>query len=136
MIAIAIYFIILLIVTIGFFSLDANNSFGPLFLLVLIFSGFVYICSKCCCDRRITSGAVLQTSPQQVIVSQLGPNGTQQTVITTNPIIRFQTLDPNLTQSSTQVITCAIPSAPHLSEENLMASDKLPTYEEAIRQQN
>ncbi len=136
MIAIAIYFIILLIVTIGFFSLDNNNSFGPLLLLVFIFSCFVYICSQCCCRRRITPGAVLQMSPQQVIVSQFVPNGTQQTIITTNPIVRYQTLDTNLTQSSTQVITCAMPSAPLLSEENLMGSDKLPTYEEAIRQQN
>jgi hypothetical protein len=136
--AIAIYFIILLIVTIGFFSFDPNDSFGPLFLFVLILSGFVYVFSKCCCGRKLSSGAVLQTTsqPQHVILSELGPNQTQQTFITTayNPVITFQTLNQNLTQTSTRVFTSSMPSAPLLSEENLTASDKLPTYEEAVQQ--
>ncbi len=110
-----------------------------LFVLICIY--FTYIC-----NRKTTSEAVPHTSPQRGIVEQLGPNATQ---ITTYPFpnpypnsypnpnpVRPQTLDTNLTQTSTRAFTSPMPSAPNSSEEDLMASDGLPTYEEAVSQQN
>jgi hypothetical protein len=105
------------------------NAFdSPIFVRVLVLLPLILICYL-----TIRS----KPQPQQVIVPQLGPNATQQTVITTNSNhVRPQTLDINPTQTLTRAFTSPMPSAPNLSEEHLMARDGLPTYEEAVSQQN
>ncbi len=122
------------------------SAFPPnvLFLFVWGLSLLICIYFTYICNRKTTSEAVPHTSPQRGIVEQLGPNATQ---ITTYPFpnpypnsysypnpnpVRPQTLDTNPTQTSTRAFTSPMPSAPNLSEEDLMANDGLPTYESVV----
>ena len=117
--------------------------------MILVFSSIVLFCIRCCCTRKLSSGAVL--SPH-VVVTQVVPNtnGIQtngnQIICETRPQMvshlqqnttpLMSSCDINRFESSvgSMPYMSSAPSAPPMPDHEFGRPPNLPTYEQAINQ--
>ncbi|CAG2107578.1 unnamed protein product, partial [Medioppia subpectinata] len=157
-----VYLLIVFILTIVLLYLTRGEDFVTFFLIfatLMIISFMVLFCVKCCCRRRLTSGAIL--SPH-LVVTQVVPNSghnghnrhnRHHSMQTNNHVVIAQTRPQMVSQmrqnttplmsspptmNGTDVLestafTPCIPSAPPLDVQHLSHNQTLPTYEEAIQ---